>query len=137
MDKIMALFNSGVALLATILTYAFGEWDIAIIALCIFMVLDYITGMIYAYITGNISSQLGMKGLAKKFVIIFILVAAVWLDHLLNNGTWLFRTLVCYFYIANEGISILENASKLGLPVPKKLQEKLKQLKEVDNNKIG
>ncbi|MFV0396046.1 MAG: holin family protein [Coprobacillaceae bacterium] len=133
MDKLLTIFNSMIAVLATILTYIFGDWDIAVIVLCVFMILDYITGMIYAYITKNISSQLGMKGLMKKFLIVFILIAAVWLERLMNNDTWMFRTLVCYFYIANEGISILENASKLGLPIPKKLQDKLMQLKELEN----
>ncbi|MCX0377964.1 phage holin family protein, partial [Clostridium perfringens] len=59
-----------------------------------------------------------------------ILIVAVMLDRLLNTGNWIFRTLVCYFYIANEGISIIENASELGVPVPSKLKNALIQLKE-------
>ena len=56
------------------------------------------------------------------------------LDRLMNTGTWVFRTLVCYFYIANEGISLLENAGNLGLPIPKKLKAALEQLKNEDEN---
>ena len=52
----------------------------------------------------------------------------------MNTGTWVFRTLVCYFYIANEGISLLENAGNLGLPIPKKLKAALEQLKNEDEN---
>ena len=75
----------------------------------------------------------GLKGLSKKFLIILILIGAVELDRLMSNGTWVFRTLVCYFYIANEGISLLENAGNLGLPVPEKLKAALAQLKDKES----
>jgi len=58
------------------------------------------------------------------------------LDRLINTGSWVFRTLVCYFYIANEGISILENCAQLGLPIPDKLKEALVQLKEGNKKEI-
>ena len=76
---------------------------------------------------------LGLKGLSKKFLIILILIGAVALDRLMSNGIWVFRTLVCYFYIANEGISLLENAGNLGLPVPEKLKAALAQLKDKES----
>lgn len=123
------VFNTVVAAIATYLTYLFGGWDTAIIVLIGFMVLDYITGVIYAYLTKTLSSEVGLKGLSKKFLIILVLIGAVMLDRLVGNGTWVFRTLVCYFYIANEGISLLENAGNLGLPIPNKLKEALEQLK--------
>ena len=59
-----------------------------------------------------------------------MLIVAVALDRLINKGNWVFRTLVCYFYIANEGLSLLENCSSMGLPIPKQLKDGLAQLKQ-------
>lgn len=134
MKRMEKIFNSSVAVVATGLTYLFGGWDTAIIVLIAFMALDYITGVVYAFNTKTLSSEIGLKGLSKKFLIILILIGAVLLDRLMNTGTWVFRTLVCYFYIANEGISLLENAGNLGLPIPKKLKAALEQLKNEDEN---
>ena len=129
MDK-SKLFNSVVAALGTWLTYIFGAWDTALIVLVAFMAIDYLTGVIRAGLEHKVSSSIGFKGLAKKFIIILILIMAVLLDRLIGSGTWVFRTIVAYFYIANEGISILENSAALGLPVPEKLKDILAQLKE-------
>lgn len=136
MDNVLNAFNGLVAVSATWLTYLFGGWDTAIIVLVVFMALDYITGVLYAYFKKILSSEIGLKGLAKKFLIILILIGAVCLDRLIGNGTWVFRTLVCYFYIASEGISLLENASNLGLPIPQKLRDALAQLADEKENKI-
>lgn len=122
-------FNSIIAAIATIATYLFGGWDVALITLIVFMTLDYLTGVIIAINTKTLSSAVGMKGISKKMLIILILIGAVCLDRLVGNETWIFRTLVCYFYIANEGISLVENAANLGLPIPTKLKEALEQLK--------
>lgn len=130
MDKV---FNSTVAVLATVFTYLFGSWDTALIVLITFMVLDYITGVFYAINTKTVSSEVGLKGITKKLIIILILIGAVMLDRMMSNGTWMFRTLVCYFYIANEGISLLENAGNLGLPIPNKLKDALEQLKDKES----
>ena len=105
MEKV---FNSTVAVVATFFTYLFGGWDAAIGILIVFMCLDYVTGVIVAYQNNLLDSEVGFKGLVKKFMILVILIVAVMLDRLMNTGTWVFRTLVCYFYIANEGISLLE-----------------------------
>lgn len=64
-----------------------------------------------------------------------MLIVSVLLDRLLNTGTWVFRTLVCYFYIANEGISLLENCAELEVPIPDKIKEALVQLKSNEENK--
>lgn len=125
MEKV---FNSIVAVIATFFTYLFGGWDIALIVLVAFMVLDYVTGVIWAYIQKTLNSEIGFKGLIKKCMILVVLVVAVLLDRMINSGTAVFRTLVCYFYIANEGISLLENISNLGLPIPDKLKIALEQL---------
>ena len=125
--------NLLVASLGTLLTWLFGAWDIALMVLVCFMVLDYLTGLIKAYITKKLSSNVGLHGIARKSVILIVLIMSVMLDRILNSGTWVFRTLVCYFYIANEGLSILENCSVIGLPIPNKIQEALEQLKNKEN----
>lgn len=130
MKKMEKIFNSIVAVVATFFTYLFGGWDIALIVLVAFMVLDYATGVIWAYIQKSLNSEIGFKGLVKKCMILVVLVVAVLLDRMINSGTAVFRTLVCYFYIANEGISLLENVSNLGLPIPDKLKVALEQLNE-------
>ena len=128
MKKMEKVFNSTVAVVATFFTYLFGGWDAAIGILIVFMCLDYATGVIVAYQNNLLDSEVGFKGLVKKFMILVILIVAVMLDRLMNTGTWVFRTLVCYFYIANEGISLLENVSNLGIKIPDKLKDALVQL---------
>lgn len=130
--KKMKIFDSIVAIMATFFTWIFGTWDIAIAILIIFMVLDYLTGVIVAYQNKTLNSEVGFKGLIKKCMILVILIVAVMLDRLLNTGAWVFRTLVCYFYIANEGISLLENVSNLGVKIPEKLKDALEQLNKED-----
>ena len=121
-----------VALLGTLFTFLFGAWETGLQILITFMALDYLMGLMCGYKTKQLSSTTGFKGLKKKFTIIVILILAVLLDRLVGQG-WVFRTLVIYFYIAMEGISILENASLLGVPVPEKIKEVLIQLR--DGNK--
>lgn len=134
MENVLNYFKMAVAAIGTVISYLLGDWDTALFVLIAFMVLDYITGVIVAYVNKTVDSEIGFKGLAKKLFIIIILIAAVCLDRLLNNDGWVFRTLVCYFYIANEGISLLENAGNLGLPVPNKLKEALEQLNKDEEN---
>ena len=119
-----------VVAIGTGLTWLFGVWDIPLITLVIFMILDQLTGVIRGYVNKELSSDVGLKGIARKCVILIILIVAVMLDRLLNTGSWMFRTMVAYFYIANEGISLLENCASLGAPIPEKLKHALIQLKE-------
>lgn len=118
------------------LTWFFGTWDTALAVLVCFMVLDYVTGLLRAYVNKEVSSDVGLKGIARKAVIFVVLIVAVLLDRLLNTGNWVFRTLICYFYIANESISLLENCAGLGLPIPEKLKEALAQLKEGEKKEV-
>lgn len=118
-----------IAALGTGVTWLFGTWDTALLVLVAFISLDYLTGILRVYINKEVSSSTGAKGIAKKAVIFIVLIVAVLLYRLINSGNWIFRTLVAYFYIANEGISLLENCAELGLPIPEKLREALSQLK--------
>ncbi|NFN80299.1 phage holin family protein [Clostridium botulinum] len=124
------IFKTVIASIGTGVTWLFGAWDLALEVLVLFMVLDYTTGLLRGYVNKELSSDIGLKGIARKAVIFIVLIVAVALDRLLNTGNWLFRTLVCYFYIANEGLSLLENCGSLGLPIPAKILEALAQLKD-------
>jgi toxin secretion/phage lysis holin len=127
-------FNTIVAISGTVITYIFGGWDTALIVLVVMMALDYVTGLTAAAINKELNSNIGFKGLLRKALIAAVLIVAVLLDRLLNEGTWVFRTLVCYFYIANEGLSILENVGKCGVDLPDKLVNSLEQLKKGEDN---
>ncbi|XZH34394.1 phage holin family protein (plasmid) [Clostridium perfringens] len=130
MEKLFDYIKLLVIALGTGFTWLFGVWDIPLVVLVIFMVLDQLTGVIRGYVNKELSSDVGLKGIARKCVILIILIVAVMLDRLLNTGSWMFRTMVAYFYIANEGISLLENCASLGAPIPEKLKHALIQLKE-------
>lgn len=129
-------FNGIVAIIATFFTYLFGSFDLALQVLVVFMVLDYLTGVLYAFLTNQLNSEVGFRGLIKKCMILAVLIVGVELDRMLGNGgTWVFRTLVAYFYIANEGISLLENISNLGVPIPNKIKTALEQLNNEEDLK--
>lgn len=130
MENIFDYLKIGIVATGTLFTWLLGAWDTPLVILIVIMALDYITGITKGYVNKDLSSNIGLKGIARKGVIFTILIVAVMLDRLLNTGNWIFRTLVCYFYIANEGISIIENASELGVPVPTKLKNALIQLRE-------
>ena len=132
----MDQLKGSIAILGTIFTWLFGAWDTAIRILILFMVLDYITGVLRGYINRELSSDVGLKGIARKTIILIVLIVAVALDRLMNTGNWIFRTLVCYFYIANEGISLIENCGALGVPIPYKLKNALIQLKDGEKKEI-
>ncbi len=107
-----------------------GGFDGFLYALIVFVVVDYLTGVMVAVLNKNLSSEVGFHGIFKK-VVIFALVAMGHIvdTYVIQNGS-VIRTAVIFFYLSNEGISILENASVLGLPVPQKLKDVLEQLKD-------
>ena len=130
MEKFLEILKYLVAVIGTGLTWLFGNWDMALTILIVFMILDYCTGVLKGFINRELSSDKGLKGLARKAVILVVLIVAVCLDRLLDTGHWVFRTLVAYFYIANEGLSLIENCAALGAPVPSQITDALAQLKE-------
>lgn len=107
-----------------------GGFDGFLYALIVFVVVDYLTGIMVAVLKKELSSEVGFHGIFKK-VVIFALVAVGHIVDLyvIQNGS-VIRTAVIFFYLSNEGISILENASVIGLPVPQKLKDVLEQLKD-------
>jgi len=136
MEFLTRYFKTFTAVLCTAFTWLFGAWDTPLGILVLFMALDYTTGILRGYINKDLSSDVGLHGIARKAVIFVVLIVAVALDRLLNMGNWLFRSLVCYFYIANEGLSLLENCASLGLPIPDKILEALIQLKDGEKKEI-
>nr|DAV68084.1 MAG TPA: holin [Caudoviricetes sp.] len=131
-------FDMLIAFFGGIISYLLGGWDIILTTLAIFMVLDYITGMIASFIEKTWNSEKGCVGLIKKGTIVLLVILAVFLDRLITGDKWVFRTVICMFYIANEGLSIVENCSRIGLPLPKRLLDALEQLrKDNDTDNTG
>ena len=110
--------------------WLFGPWDALITALLATVVLDYLTGLSAAAMQQQLSSSIGFRGLIKKVTIFLIVSLAAILDRLVLATNGALRAAVCLFYIMNEGLSILENAGTLGLPLPDVLKNALIQLNE-------
>lgn len=133
-ELFMKEFWNGIQLVFAViggwLGWFLGECDGLMYALIAFVIADYVTGVMCAVSDKRLSSEVGFKGICRK-VLIFVLVGmANILDmHVIGTGCVL-RTAVLFFYISNEGVSVLENAGHLGLPVPAKLLDVLEQLHE-------
>ncbi len=111
-----------------VMGWLFGGVDGFLYALIAFVVIDYITGVLAAIYTKQLSSEVGFKGIAKKVMIFLLVGIGNIVDvEILKTGAIL-RTAVIFFYLSNEGISIIENAARLELPIPVKLIEVLKQI---------
>ena len=110
------------------LGYFLGGCDGLLIALVLFAVVDYLTGIMCAVADKKLSSHVGFKGICRKVLIFLLVGIANILDvHVIGTGSVL-RTAVIFFYISNEGVSLMENAAHLGLPVPEKIKGVLEQL---------
>lgn len=110
------------------LGYFLGGYDGLLYALIVFMAMDYITGVMCAVSDKKLSSAVGFKGICRKVIILMLVGIANLLDvEVIGTGAVL-RTAVVFFYLSNEGVSLLENAAHLGLPIPEKLKEVLAQL---------
>lgn len=111
------------AFIGGILGYTFGGFDSLIKTLLIFMVLDYISGVMGAYYSNNLSSNKGFKGILKKIMTLAVIALANMIDKNLIGSDSTIRTMCIMFYISNEAISILENARLLKIPIPEKLKK--------------
>lgn len=117
------------SVITTSFIYLIGGLDIAFKSLCIVMILDYISGVISAIYNKKLNSKIGFKGILKKCIYIIVIILATLLDNLLGQSGAI-RTVVIYFFVANDGISILENVAETNVPLPKKIMEVLEQLKK-------
>lgn len=131
MKYVINFFTS--AVLTTVL-YFLGGWDMALKTLLIIIALDYLTGVCDAIANKKINSKIGAKGIIKKVGYLIIVAVSVQLDQIVGD-TGAIRNLVIYFFVANEGISILENWGSMGLPLPEKVMEVLEQLKKDNGGK--
>lgn len=134
MKNIWLYIQTVLAAIGGFLGWYLGGADGFLYALIAFVALDYITGIVCAIIDKKLSSDIGFRGIFKKMLIFLIVGAANILDtEVLGSGSAL-RTAVIFFYLSNEGVSILENAAHAGLPIPQKLKEILVQLHDRDNS---
>ena len=130
-DKIL----KGICLVAGMIAGLYGEWTAALTILAVMMAVDYITGVMVA-ITGRspktdgggLSSKIGFVGIAKKGFIMLIVLVATQLDAAI--GRELFKSLTVFYYIANEGLSVLENAARMGVPFPAQVKRALEGMRE-------
>lgn len=131
--KLISALKLGLTTIIGAIGWFIGGYDTMMIALLLFMVIDYLSGIMCAVINKKLSSEVGFKGIFKKIMIILL----VGITNLLGLATNIegLRYIVISFYLANEGISIIENASILGLPVPEKVKDVLEQLKTKSEEK--
>jgi len=127
--------KAALAAVGGVFSYVYGPFDTLLIILLCFVSIDYITGVMGAAVCKELSSAVGFKGLVKKIMVFALVGVGALLDKALPDMHGALRAAVCLFYIANEGISILENASKIGLPIPKALAAALKKLSDEDKEK--
>ena len=117
------------------LGYFLGGLDGLLITLIVFAALDYITGVMCAIVDKNLSSAVGFKGICKKVLILMLVGVSNIVDvHVVGTGSALRGAVIC-FYLSNEGLSLLENAGHIGLPIPDRLKDILAQLHKRDDKK--
>ena len=127
-DLIWAKIQIAITAIGGWLGYFLGGIDGLMIALMIFMGLDYVTGVMCAIIDKKLSSAVGFKGVCKKVFILMLVGVAHIIDlHVVGTGSALRGAVIC-FYMSNEGLSLLENAAHIGLPIPDKMKDVLAQL---------
>lgn len=127
MDNIFKNIMAGVC---TILSFLFGDMEGLMVALIALIILDYISGVIAAAVEKRLSSEVGAKGIAKKIFMLLIVALANIVDINVIGDGHVLKTVTVVFYICNECISLIENAGRIGVPVPKKLLDVLEQLRD-------
>ena len=128
MERLEVIYKTGAAAVGAVVGYLFGGWSELLGILLAFVVMDYVTGVLAASKEGTLRSAVGFKRIPKK-VMIFVLVAV---GHLIDRAVGtngLFRDATIFFYLANELLSIVENAGRMGLPVPEQIQQAVEVLR--------
>lgn len=118
-----------------VVSFLFGGWSMAIQTLIVFMVIDYLTGVFAAGREGKLSSQIGAKGITRKVMIFIFVALGHSIDQYLGGGNSIFRDGTIAFFIANEFLSITENASRMGIPIPNQISKALDLLKQQEKKK--
>lgn len=134
MKEMMTITQVVIAAIGGYIGWFIGGFDELLFVLVAFVVIDYITGIMVAVIDKQLSSRIGFKGIFKKMLIfIFVGVGHLIDVYILKNGSAL-RIAVIFFYLSNEGLSILENSGNIGLPIPESLRKILKDLNKEEEN---
>ena len=123
------LISNVFSVILTTFIYLVGGFDIAIQSLLIVIVIDYLTGIASAIYNKELSSKVGFKGIIKKFSYLLVVALSVVIDNLLGQSG-LIRSLVIYFFVANDGLSIIENMAEMNVKLPQKLIDALEQIKK-------
>lgn len=129
MDNLSTFYNTILAVFGAIVGFLFGDMQGCLIALICFIVLDFITGVLTGVVEKNLSSEVAYRGIVRKLIEIIIVIASHMIDKYICGTGDVIMTAVCFLFISTEGISLLENAARLGVPIPNKLVETLSQLK--------
>lgn len=130
-NEFISFFKTALTLICSFFGVLIGEIDGIFFVLLTLIVIDYLTGLLASIFTRSVNSLKGFKGIAKKVFILFFVMIANVIDVYIMGDLGIVRSVVISFYIANEGISILENAGKLGVSYPQRLKNLFEQLKEV------
>lgn len=128
------LICNSISVILTTFIYLLGGFDVALQSLLIVIIIDYLTGISSAIYNKELSSKVGFKGIIKKFSYLLIVTLSVVIDNIMGHSG-LIRTLVIYFFVSNDGISIIENMAKMNVKLPEKLIEVLKQINNKGDNK--
>ena len=123
------LVEDVMSVILTTFIYLLGGFDVALQSLLIVIIIDYLTGIASAIYNKELSSKVGFKGIIKKFCYLLVVALSVVIDNLLGQ-TGIVRSLVIYFFVANDGLSVVENLAEMNIKLPQKLIESLKQIKE-------
>jgi toxin secretion/phage lysis holin len=126
------IYKFGTPILGGAVSYLYGGWSTLIQILVVFVVIDYVTGLVAAGFEGKLSSKIGFKGIAKKIMIFALVAVAHLIDSALGENH-LIRDATIFFYLGNELLSILENAGKTGLPIPDQIKNAVQVLKGKGN----
>ena len=126
------IFKNILAGICTVLSFLFGDMEGLMVALVALIILDYISGVIAAAVEKRLSSEVGAKGIAKKIFMLLIVALANIVDINVIGDGHVLKTVTVVFYICNECICLIENAGRIGVPVPKKLLDVLEQLRDKD-----
>ena len=126
------IFKNIMAGICTVLSFLFGDMEGLMVALIALIILDYISGVVAAAVEKRLSSEVGAKGIAKKIFMLLIVALANIVDINVIGDGHVLKTVTVVFYICNECISLIENAGRIGVPVPKKLLDVLEQLRDND-----
>jgi toxin secretion/phage lysis holin len=130
MEHVLAWFKAGITIVGGLIGAFLGGFDGVLIALLVFIGIDIATGILRAIYQKQLNSKVSWKGMCKKVTII-LLVGMGWIiDLYVVKSGGIVRTAIIFFYIANEGISILENVAQMGMPIPKKVKDVLEQIRK-------